>query len=133
MIKGSCLCEGIQYQYDGEITELAVCHCNMCKRAQGTPFVTNAPISFSAFKILTGSELLKSYYSSANKKRVFCSNCGSPIFSQRNDMPETIRLRVGTVTEGTIPRPSYQIYCESISAWFVLSDNMPKYQQKMVD
>ncbi len=68
MIKGSCLCEGIQYQYDGEITELAVCHCNMCKRAQGTPFVTNAPISFSAFKILTGSELLKSYYSSANEK-----------------------------------------------------------------
>lgn len=132
MIKGSCLCGGITYEYDGELTEVAVCHCNQCKRAQGTPFATNAPIAFNKFKVLSGEQLLKSFYSSSNKRRVFCSNCGSPIFSQRSDMPDTIRLRVGTITEGKIPEPAYQAYCESKSEWFVLDDNKPTYFQGKV-
>jgi hypothetical protein len=127
MIKGSCLCGGVQYEYDGELKELAVCHCNMCKRAQGGPFATNSPINADLFQIVAGDDLLKSYFSSEKKKRVFCANCGSPVFSQRIDKPEVLRLRVGTVTSGEIPSPGYQIYCESTSDWFVLSDDIPKY------
>ena len=129
MLKGHCLCGGVQYEYDGEITELAVCHCYQCKRAQGTPFVTNAPIDYHRFRILHGEGLLKAYESSPNKNRVFCSCCGSPMFSQRIDAPDVIRLRVGTVSEGHIPEPHYQIYCESKSEWCVLSDDKPKYDQ----
>ena len=130
MIKGSCLCGGVQYEYHGEIEELAVCHCNMCKRAQGAPFATNAPIRADLFRVITGEELLKTYFSSENKRRVFCANCGSPIYSQRTDSPETLRLRVGTVTSGKIPPPTHQAFCESISEWFVLRDDMPRYVQK---
>ena len=127
MIKGHCLCGGIQYEYDGQITELAVCHCDQCKHAQGTPLATNAPIDFSQFNFLSGEDLLTSFFSSPDKRRVFCSRCGSPLFSQRTDAPNTIRLRVGTVSEGNIPEPNYQIYCESRSAWFSLSDDKPEY------
>lgn len=129
MTKGSCLCGGIQYEYDGEIEELVVCHCTMCKRAQGTPFATNAPVRSDLFRIITGEDLLKTYFSSEKKKRVFCANCGSPVFSQRIDMPEVLRLRVGTVISGRIPRPSYQIHCGSVSDWFVLDDAVPRHMQ----
>ena len=121
MIKGQCLCGGMQYQYDGEIAELAICHCNQCKRAQGTPFVTNAPILRKHFTLLTGELLQKGYMASKNKRRVFCSNCGSPLFSQRIGRPDTIRLRIGTVTEGHIPKPDYHIHYESRAAWFELN------------
>ncbi len=127
MIKGSCLCGGITYEYDGEITELAVCHCNMCKRAQGTALVTNAPIDSEKFKVLTGEHLMKDYFSNEHKKRVFCSNCGSPIYSQRVHMPEVIRLRVGTVTEGKIPDIDYEIYCESKADWLTLEGDRTQY------
>ncbi|KZZ80349.1 aldehyde-activating protein, partial [Oleiphilus sp. HI0132] len=95
MIKGTCLCEEVQYQYDADIQEVAMCHCHQCKKAQGTPFVTNAPIESQYFTITSGADHLKTFMSSPNKKRVFCSNCGSPLYSQRTDMPETIRLRLG--------------------------------------
>lgn len=36
---------------------------------------------------------LKIYSSSPNKKRAFCGNYGTPLYSQRMDIPETIRLR----------------------------------------
>lgn len=127
MIKGRCLCGGIQYEYQGDISEVAICHCNQCKQAQGTPFVTNAPIKMELFHLVQGEALLKSYFSSESKRRVFCSNCGSPLFSQRIDMPETIRLRLGTVTEGEIPAPQYEIYCESRANWFPPKENIIGY------
>lgn len=131
MIKGSCLCEKVKYEYKSEITEVAICHCNQCKRAQGTPFVTNAPINVDNFSFIQGSEFVKEYFSSPNKRRVFCGNCGSPFYSQRTDMPETIRLRLGTVTEGHIPKPDYEIYCESKSAWYSEDSGRPKHEQNV--
>ena len=129
MIKGSCLCEEVKYEYDGSINEVAVCHCNQCKRAQGTPFVTNAPVKLAKCTFTNESGSLKAYFSNPNKKRVFCGACGSPMYSQRTDMPETIRLRLGTVTEGLIPEPNYEIFCESKSDWFSVNAERPKFQQ----
>ena len=129
MIKGSCLCQEVRYEYNDQINEVAICHCNQCKRAQGTPFVTNAPINTKSFSFTQGSEFVKEFFSSSNKKRVFCGNCGSPFYSQRTDMPEVIRLRLGTVTEGHIPEPNYEIYCESKSNWFTANGNRPVYEQ----
>lgn len=132
MITGNCLCGGVAYQYAGELTELVICHCDMCKRAQGTPFATNAPIERAAFRILKGENLLQSYASSEKKQRLFCSQCGSPIYSQRTDLPEILRLRVGTVTSGRIPKPAYQIFCDTAAAWLPLELDCPRYPGRNV-
>lgn len=129
MIKGSCLCQEVQYEYDAPIHEVAICHCNQCKRAQGTAFVTNAPIDANRFTLTQGEAHLKAFFSNPNKKRVFCGNCGSPLYSQRLDMPEVIRLRVGTVTEGQLPEPAYEIYCESKASWYSANADRPAHQR----
>lgn len=36
MIIGGCLCNGIRYEYDGGIEEVSLCHCCMCRKAQGS-------------------------------------------------------------------------------------------------
>ncbi len=128
MIKGNCLCGRVKYEYSAEIDEVAVCHCDQCKLAQGTAFATNAPVDASKFKWLAGEDNLTSYFSSENKKRVFCATCGSPMYSQRTDLPETIRLRLGTITVGKIPEPHYQIFCKSESQWLVLDIEQPRYE-----
>lgn len=127
MVKGSCLCQKVKYEYTAQIDEVVICHCNQCKRAQGTPFVTNAPIKADQFRFTEGDTFVKEFFSSPNKRRVFCSNCGSPFYSQRTDMSEVIRLRLGTVTEGEIPEPGYEIYCESKSTWYQENESRPKF------
>jgi len=127
MIKGHCLCGEVEYEYAGEITELVICHCDQCKRAQGTPFATNAPIRLEKFRLTKGQEQLKEHKASATKRRVFCSNCGSPIYSQRLANPAVIRLRVGTISEGVIPKPDYHIYYDARSDWFEINDSQEKY------
>lgn len=129
VIRGGCLCGGIQYEYRGEINEYVICHCNQCKRAQGSVFVTNVSINTDLFRIVLGKSLLKAYESSLKKQRVFCSTCGSPIYSAHADKPSLIRLRAGTVNSGLDHAPDYQQYCESKADWLELNTEIPAYRR----
>src|ERR1017187_6508411 len=98
MYEGNCLCEGVRYQIHGELRSFVFCHCSKCRRAQGSAFAANAVVNTAEFQVLTGRELIKEYQGSPGKFRCFCGNCGSPLYSRREDKPEVLRVRVGTVT-----------------------------------
>ncbi|HMU86370.1 MAG TPA: GFA family protein [Agitococcus sp.] len=129
MLTGSCLCGGIHYQYAGDITEIALCHCQQCRKAQGSAFASNSPIDSRLFTFTQGEDLLQSYYSSPLKKRVFCQRCGSPLYSQRDDLPEIIRLRLGTLDSPISCQPSYHIYAASKAEWWTINDDKPQYSK----
>lgn len=127
MIKGSCLCGGVRYEYEGEITEIAMCHCSQCRRAQGTGFVTNCPIEREKFRVIAGTEFIKKYRASPLKVRTFCSNCGSPLFSARDDLPDIMRLRLGTVETPFQCQNRYHIYTADKAEWVALNDGFPLF------
>ena len=127
MIVGGCLCGGIRYEYDGEITEISMCHCSQCRKAQGSAFVAVAPIDSSKFKLLSGSNLLKEFRAIPNKARVFCSNCGSPIYSARDDLPNTMRLRLGTVETSFRCANAYHTFVQFKAQWYDIKDGFPQY------
>lgn len=112
MISGQCLCGAVKYRYLAEITETIICHCADCRLAQGTAFAFNSPIQKQFFILDQGKEALKEYFHTAQKARVFCQYCASPLYSYRQDLPEIIRLRLGTVTEGEIPSPQQEFYTD---------------------
>ena len=127
VITGSCLCGGVRYEYAGEISEISMCHCSQCRKGQGSAFVAVSPIESAKFKITAGSELLKEYRATSVKARVFCSNCGSPIYSARDDMPEVKRLRLGTVETPFECQNAYHIFAGSKASWHKITDGHPQY------
>lgn len=129
MITGGCLCNGIRYEYDGEINEISMCHCSMCRKAQGSAYVAICPIDTHRFRIIKGQELLKEYRAVPHKARVFCANCGSPIYSARDDLPDVRRLRLGTVDTPFTRRNAYHIYTDSKAEWEPLADDLPKFAE----
>lgn len=112
MLKGQYLCGAVQYQYSAEIETSILCFCQHCRLAQGALFGWNSPIEQSKFQLLLGEGYLREYFHTENKARVFCSQCGSPIYSYRTDLPNVLRLRLGTVTQGEIPAPKELVYGE---------------------
>ena len=68
---GSCLCDGIHYEIHGEIGDVIECHCQRCRKANGTAFATNAPIQKADFKITKGEELLKKFCIDSNNNTLF--------------------------------------------------------------
>lgn len=128
MIEGGCLCGGIRYEYDGDFYELSMCHCKQCQKAQGIAFAAVCPVEANKFRFVSGRELLKEYRASDNKVRVFCSNCGSPIYSARDDLPETKRLRIGTVDTPFECNEAYHTFTGSKASWETICDGLPQYR-----
>lgn len=130
MITGGCLCGRVRYEYAGEITEISLCHCSQCRKAQGSAFVAVGPIDATRFRITAGAELLKEYRAVPTKARVFCSHCGSPIYSARDDLPEVKRLRLGTIDEPFTCANAYHAFTGSKAAWYEITDQLPQYPGK---
>jgi len=129
MIKGSCLCSSVKFEYQGELGKIAMCHCQQCRKAQGSPFACNMPVESSGFNIVQGKALITEYESSPGKKRAFCSKCGSPIYSRRDELPDNVRLRMGTFDTPIDEKPAYHIYATSKAEWWEILDSCHQYEE----
>ena len=116
--QGSCLCQGIRYEIKGDIGDIIQCHCQRCRKSNGTAFATNAPINSADFKITQGVY------------RWFCSECGSPLISSRDAQPELYRLRIGTLDTPLDQKPTMHIFAASKAEWECIHDDLPQYDER---
>jgi hypothetical protein len=63
----------------GPVGEVRLCHCDLCRRANGTAFSANARIPLERYRVIKGEDLISEYESSPGARRCFCSRCGSPV------------------------------------------------------
>jgi hypothetical protein len=126
------LCGGVQFRIEGELEPIQVCHCSQCRKAQGAPFATNTPVSTNAFHLLSGAELLASFESSQGKERVFCSKCGSPIYSKKDIIPGVLRIRAGLINEPLSAKPVAHFYTGSKANWWSINDGLPQFEAAYV-
>ena len=85
------------------------------------------PIDATKFRITNGVDLLKEYRAVPHKARVFCSTCGSPLYSARDDLPGVKRLRLGTVETAFRCTNAYHTFVDSKADWEVIADDLPRY------
>jgi hypothetical protein len=118
-ITGSCMCGAVRYAVSVPITELRACHCTNCQKGSGTGAAVNAVIPSAAFRLERGT--LKFFASRADSGRIlnryFCGECGSPIYSQRANSPETLVLRSGSIDDPDDMRITAHIWTRSARPW----------------
>jgi hypothetical protein len=125
---GSCLCGGVRFRIEGALQPVQVCHCTQCRKAQGGPLATNLPVARSSFELLAGADLLTAFESSPGKRRVFCRRCGSPVYSERDSLPDVLRLRAGLLDEPQALRLLAHFHTASRAAWWPIDDDLPRYE-----
>ena len=127
---GSCLCGGLRYEIQGEIGDIVQCHCQRCRKANGTAFATNAPIQKADFNIVQGEHLLKKFQSTETTARCFCADCGSPIISIKAETPDVYRLRIGTLDTPLQQKPTQHIFVASKAEWDSICDDVAQYAER---
>ena len=95
-------------------------------------FVAIAPIETKYVEVVQGHALCSEYFATANKKRVFCKICGSPLFSARLDLPEVVRLRVGLINEVLNAKIASHAFTSSKAAWFEILDDAEIFHEGLV-
>lgn len=124
----SCLCNGVQLEINAELEPIMVCHCKQCQKAQGAAFAAITQVQKTDLNIVQGENLLQAYFASPNKKRVFCKICGSPVWSERLDKPDVVRLRVGLINEEISTQVSSHAFVTSKVKWYSICDDTHQYQ-----
>jgi hypothetical protein len=126
---GGCLCGAIRYETVGEPVFSLRCHCRDCQRQSGAAHVPAVRVPSAGFRILQGT--LKRYVTMADSGneivRVFCGDCGTPLYVQVGTRPDLIGLRVCTLDDPSWFKPDADIFMKSAQPWDHDQPDVPKH------
>ena len=126
---GGCLCGAVRYESAGEPLFSLQCHCRDCQRSSGTAYIAAMRVPAAGFRITKGAP--KRYLSRSDAgneiARVFCGDCGSPLYVQVSTRPEIVGLRVGTLDDPSGFRAEADIFTKSAQPWDHMDPALPKY------
>ena len=132
MLTGSCLCGRVKYQAEGPVSLVARCHCEQCRKQSGSEFASNGSVPAGSFRVLEGESLLKEFEWSPGEARVFCGNCGSPMFKRSANNPGMVRLRLGCLDVEIDQKPALHVFVGEKPAWSEITDDLPQYERTVV-
>jgi hypothetical protein len=131
VLTGGCLCGAIRYETWGSRIYNIICHCRMCQRASGGPLAALFYVASDCIKITKGSP--HAYRSSATVDRLFCPDCGSPLFFQRINLPNIRAIFVGSLDDPNDFIPALHVCMSSAVPWLDVHDDIPRYDEKPKD
>ena len=128
MIRGSCLCQGVQFEIDGEVSGMTDCHCSMCRKAHGASFVTFVSSSRDDFRWVQGEDLITVYNASAAFGRPFCRVCGSNLPFHYAKLDE-MAIPAGSLDDDPGIRLEANIFVASKAPWVEISDDVECFDE----
>jgi hypothetical protein len=129
MVDGQCLCGKVRFEVSGNLGDVRLCYCELCRRANGTAFSANVRVPITSYKLLGGRELIREYESSPGAFRAFCSICGSPVFARVTSDPATIRVRLGTLAQSAEATVTAHVWVRSKPGWYSIEGDLPQYER----
>jgi hypothetical protein len=127
-LSGGCLCGGVRFRLTKAPLRASYCHCTRCQRRTGTAASAQAAIDPGSFELLQGEALLRDYQPPDGFAKVFCSSCGSSLWSRNPDDPARISIRLGAFDTDPGVRPQFRQHVASAAAWEPIPDDgLPRH------
>jgi len=124
---GGCLCGDLRYEITGPVSIVANCHCTMCRRASGAPFVTWAVVRRDAFRFTAGAPAR--FASSETCSRLFCPRCGTPLVFEDVSRPDHVDITTGSLDDPDDLPPERHIWTSAQLHWLRLGDALPRFEE----
>lgn len=128
MTQGTCLCASVRYEIDGPASFMAHCHCSMCRKHHGSLFATFTGAPLSGFRWLAGESAVRTFASSPNGRRSFCSVCGSVAPSLLPEIGLAI-CPAGNLDAHLGMKPQSHLFVGSKAPWHTITDDLPQHEK----
>jgi hypothetical protein len=128
-LQGGCLCGAVRYEITAPFLSAGYCHCTRCQRRTGTGSSANGRVPQSGFSLLQGADRLKAYSPpEGGARKLFCTECGSAVFSGDPLADEEVAVRLGGLDGDPGIRPEYRMFTDFAATWEPLpEDGLPLY------
>jgi hypothetical protein len=127
--RGGCFCGAVRFEL-GEIFDAGYCHCSICRRFSGAPFVVWANAPGRAFRLTAGTP--SGFASSDHWVRYFCPTCGAPVYGRHPAPPahgpDPLCIFTPSLDTPDAVRPSAHVWCGSGLADFEIRDDLPRFE-----
>lgn len=127
---GGCLCGAIRYEAGGEPLFALMCHCRDCQQASGSGYVAAVRMPSAAFRITKGTP--KTYIAKSDAgneiSRVFCGDCGAPLYVQVSTRPDMVGIRVSSFDDPSFFKPEANIFTKSAQPWDHMDAAVPRFE-----
>ena len=127
---GGCLCGAVRYESGGEPMFSLQCHCRDCQRSSCAAHVAAVRMQSAEFRITQGAP--RRYVAAADSgneiTRVFCGDCGTPLYVQVATRPDIVGIRVTTFDDAGWFRPEANIFTKSAQPWDHFDPAIPLYE-----
>jgi hypothetical protein len=126
-MKGSCFCGDVRYEIGGPISQETACHCSICRRTTGAPFVAWLTVPRAELRVLQGSPTR--FRSSARGTRVFCARCGTQLAFEHSGFPDEIDVTTCSLDDPDLVPPRDHTHTSSRLTWVKLADGLPQHRE----
>jgi hypothetical protein len=126
-LTGGCFCGWVRYEANGTPFHETHCHCSMCRRTTGAPFVTWFSVPRSRFALVRGEPAR--FKSSAKGERSFCGRCGTQLTFEHQDFPGEIDITTCSLDDPNVLPPKDHTWTRSRLDWIALADKLPEHPE----
>jgi hypothetical protein len=131
MLQGGCYCGAVRYETAGAPFHRTTCHCSICRRTTGAPFVTWFSVPRSDFKIVQGTPAR--FRSTPKGMRSFCVRCGTQLTFEHDDFSDEIDITTCSLDNPETLPPEDHTHTSSKLRWIKLGDDLPEYREARSD
>lgn len=125
---GGCLCGQIRYRITSEPGPSRVCWCRDCQRISSNGTV-NAIFPSSSIEVSGATGQHHKAADSGNQViRHFCPACGTQLFSDSTGRPGLTVVRLGTLDEPSLIKPTANIWSASAPNWACLDRSLEVFE-----
>jgi hypothetical protein len=130
VLAGGCNCGGVRFELTEDPKSAGWCHCTRCQRRTGVSASIQTAVPASGVRILRGEELLRAWEPPDGFAKVFCSACGSSMWSRSPD-GQVMAIRLGVFDSDPGVRASYHQFTAYAAPWDPLPDDgLPRYPER---
>ena len=122
-LRGGCLCGGVRFEVTEPLVSSSYCHCTRCQRRTGTAASAQARVAPGSLAITQGEELVRAYEPADGWAKLFCSNCGSALFSRNPEDPSVMSVRLGAFDTDPGIRPQWRQFVAYAAPWEPIPDD----------
>jgi hypothetical protein len=127
--EGGCLCGQVRYRVSGPLLGQGACHCRDCQYVSGGAPAYVIAVPKLALKVLGGtvSAYTNTAASGAARRRLFCANCGSPLFAEDSAYPDVVTIKVGSLDDRSWFKPQVHFWMSSAPPWHCVEPDAPSF------
>jgi hypothetical protein len=122
----SCSCGQLRVVCEGEPQRVSICHCLECQKRTGSVFAVQARFPRSAVRF-EGEARQWTRKGDSGGAAVFsiCPVCGSTVFWEPVEAPDSVYVAVGAFADPSFPPPFVSVYEGRMHPWTAAVERLP--------